>query len=471
MRNSVIRIQLLVATIVALSWGCAKGVFGDGKAPLEPRGPASSAATSRGALTEPASTDESGTIFLQTWLTSSRDNQDGWLATMRKRVGALTRSPGFISMSVHRADDGKRIVVSARWRSEPEFLAAVSSPEAKAGHDELAKWGTTDGGALYKVANVYGPARVGETDASSTASESALFLEAQRRWASRGFATRLIRVNGVSLHVAEGGQGDPVFLLHGYPQSGEVWRSVAPELARTHRVIIPDLRGMGLSEAAKKGYDLSNVAEDIHQIASSMRIAKVKVVGHDWGAAVGAVYALRYRDEVSKLAFLESALAGAGFEKLWSFSKPNDAFTFIPFLLMGAGDHSGDTTGELMAGRESIYLHHLWSTFTGDKEAAPFAAWAPYVAAMARPGIAVSSSSYYREAYESAEQVQGLIGRKLEIPVLAIAGERGIGEHHEALVRAFALNVRNLVVPGAGHFLAEERPTEIGAALQAFLAE
>jgi pimeloyl-ACP methyl ester carboxylesterase len=194
--------------------------------------------------------------------------------------------------------------------------------------------------------------------------------------------------------IAEAGCGDPVILLHGYPQSGEVWRFVAPELAKTHRVIIPDLRGMGLSDAAKDGYDLNNVAEDIHQLVLSMGISKVKVVGHDWGAAVGAVYALRYRDEVSRLGFLESALAGAGFEDLWNFSKPNGVFAFIPFLLMGEADAKEDTTAALLQGRESIFLHHLWETFTGDKEAAPFAGWSPYVAAMSRPGIAISSSSY-----------------------------------------------------------------------------
>jgi alpha/beta hydrolase fold len=122
-----------------------------------------------------------------------------------------------------------------------------------------------------------------------TSSTNDLAAETHRRWAERGFKNRFVAVNGVSLHLAEGGHGDPVFLLHGYPQSGEVWRYIAPELARTHRVIIPDLRGMGLSEAAKSGYDLENVAEDIHQIAHAMGLVKVDVVGHDWGAAVGAV--------------------------------------------------------------------------------------------------------------------------------------------------------------------------------------
>jgi alpha-beta hydrolase superfamily lysophospholipase len=156
---------------------------------------------------------------------------------------------------------------------------------------------------------------------SSALPDARLLTETQDRWATRGFKTHMVWVHGVTLHVAEAGHGDAVLLLHGYPQSGEVWRFVAPELAKTHHIIIPDLRGMGLSEAAADGYDLGNVAEDIHQLVLSMGISKVKVVGHDWGAAVGAVYAMRYQNEVTRLAFLESALAGAGFEDLWNFQQ------------------------------------------------------------------------------------------------------------------------------------------------------
>jgi pimeloyl-ACP methyl ester carboxylesterase len=125
----------------------------------------------------------------------------------------------------------------------------------------------------------------------------------------------------------------------------------------------------------------------------------------------------------------------------------------------------------LIDGREAVYLRHLWDSFTGDKVAAPFSTWEPYVAAMTRTGVPSSGASYYRALYESAAQVRTLIERKLDIPVLAIAGEKGVGKNHETLVRAFATNVRNLIVPGAGHFLAEERPQQTLDALRAFLAE
>lgn len=234
-------------------------------------------------------------------------------------------------------------------------------------------------------------------------------------------------------------------------------------------MVIPDLRGMGLSEASKGGYDLSNIAEDLHQLVLSLNLSKIKVVGHDWGGAAGAVYAMRYRNEVTHLAFLESALAGAGFETLWNFSQPNGVFTFIPFVLMGESDSETDTTAKLLKGRESVFLRHLWATFTADKTAAPFEGWSAYVEAMARPGIAASSSSYYRSAYKSADQVRELVKEKLAIPVLAIAGKEGIGANHEALVRAFSSNlVDNILIAGAGHFVAEERPLELTAALRRF---
>jgi pimeloyl-ACP methyl ester carboxylesterase len=307
-------------------------------------------------------------------------------------------------------------------------------------------------------------------NAESALPSQALFDGVASRWMSRGFTTRTVRANGVDLHIAEAGHGDLIILLHGYPQSGEIWRFVAPELANNHHVVIPDLRGMGLSEAAPDGYDLSTVAEDIHQVTLSMGYSRVKVVGHDWGASVGTVYALRYRDEVTKLGFLESALPGGGFEDLWTFAKPNPGFTFIPFLLMGGSDASDDTTVGLIKGREEVFLRHLWSDFTGDKQAAPFENWKPYIEAMQRPGVARAGASYYRSTYRSADEVRALDVSKLDIPVMSIAGEKGIGARQQAFVAAFAVSVSaNTIIPGAGHFIAEERPVEVTAALRKFL--
>jgi pimeloyl-ACP methyl ester carboxylesterase len=312
----------------------------------------------------------------------------------------------------------------------------------------------------------------GQLKASPAASDTDLRSQASARWRRDGFSTRMVVVNRTQLFVAEGGSGPTVVLLHGYPQSGEIWHKVAIKLALHYHVIIPDLPGMGLSAIPSSGYDLASVAEDIHQLVATTGQSQVAVIGHDWGGSVGAAYALRYRDEINRLAFLESALPGAGFEKLWTFTKPNPGFTFIPFLLMGDSEGSEDTTVAMMNGRESAFLHHLWAGFTGDKEAAPFAGWAPYVAAMQRPGLIASSSSYYRAAYTSAGQVSALVtSAPLGIPVLGIGGEKAIGSKLEPLVKAFSSNVvRVVVIQGAGHFLAEERSDAVASELIAFLA-
>lgn len=286
------------------------------------------------------------------------------------------------------------------------------------------------------------------------------------RWSALGFSTRTVTVNGIDFHVAEGGSGEPLILLHGYPQTGETWRSVAPRLARSgRRVVIPDLRGMGLSGIAPDGYELLQLSDDVHQIVCQLGITEVDVVGHDWGGAVAAVYALSHRAEVRRLVFIESALGGAGFEDVWSFTKPNPAMTFIPLLL------SGELTEQLIAGREEVYLRHLWDTFTANKDRVPFDSWAPYLAALKRPGLIRSGADYYRAVYAGADGVRRLIAAgKLTIPVLSVAGSASFGAGQRALVDAFAENVSaDVVIDDAGHFVAEEQPEALLAELDDFL--
>jgi pimeloyl-ACP methyl ester carboxylesterase/heme-degrading monooxygenase HmoA len=323
--------------------------------------------------------------FVNIWAVEDRDKQQKLLSAMKEDVAEIISKPGSVGMAFHASTDGMRVAVYAQWGSLEAFNQGIANdPAAQANRAKLAQLGEPNANN-YSVDSVNLLLAARRTEASRPSfAEEELRSRCRQRWAGRRFATRTVKVNGVNLHIAEAGQGDPVLMLHGYPQSGEVWRFVAPELANRHRVLIPDLRGMGLSEAAVDGYDLSNLAEDMHQLVLSLGLPSIKVVAHDWGAAVGAVYAMRYRNEVTHLAFIESALAGAGFETLWNFSRPNGVFAFIPFLLMGESDAELDTTAALLSGRETIFLRHLWATFTADKAAAPFENWSPYIEAMAR---------------------------------------------------------------------------------------
>jgi pimeloyl-ACP methyl ester carboxylesterase len=164
--------------------------------------------------------------------------------------------------------------------------------------------------------------------------------------------------------------------------------------------------------------------------------------------------------DVRKFAFIESAVGGAGFESIWSFNKPNPAMTFIPFLL------SDPLAESLIVGREEIFLHHLWNTFTHNKVRVPFEAWKPCVEAMKRPGLIRSSASYYRAVYAAADRIRELIDTgKLTIPVLSISGEASFGEAQKPFVEAFAGNImKHVVVPNSGHFVAEAQPEALAVA-------
>jgi len=394
-----------------------------------------------------------GVTFVQIWEVGSAEKQDAWLEMMRERVGALTDKPGFGYMAAHTSQDGKRVAVYANWRDQASLEAGVNTEEAKAGHQALRKHGTPDG-AVYRVSDVYLPDRT-----------KLLREEASKRWSTVRFETKVIALSKHDLFVATAGSGEPLLLLHGYPQSGEIWRFVAPELAKSWQVIIPDLPGMGLSSGSNGGFDLPSVSEEIHRLLGALGLSGVNVVGHDWGGAVGAVYALRHRSNVRRFAFIESAVGGAGFEQLWVFNKPNPAMTFIPFLL------TESLAETLLVGKEEVFLRHLWNTFTHNKSRVPFESWQPYLDSMKRPGLVHSSAGYYRAVYGAADSIQKMVAAgRLDIPVLSVSGDASFGPDQRTFVEAFANNiVKHVTIVNAGHFVAEEQPDALIAELRSFL--
>jgi pimeloyl-ACP methyl ester carboxylesterase len=382
---------------------------------------------------------------------------------MRSDTNVFLTKPGFRSLTVWAGEESNhRVLAEGRWASKHDFAAAVTNnPEAIAARTRMEKLGRSDPGLFSERFRLESAAR---PNAIHLTSSEVLLGTVDRRWGALGFKSTVINVNGVDLHVVSGGSGSPIVLLHGYPQSGEIWRFVAPELAKTHQVIIPDLRGMGLSGITNHGYDLPNLADDMHQLVAKFGQRQVALAGHDWGGAVGASWALHHRADITKFAFIESALGGAGFEKIWVFDRPNPAMTFIPFLLAEPLSES------LIVGREEVFLQHLWKTFTHNKDHVPFESWQPYVDAMKRPGLIRSSASFYRSVYGVVDHMRDLIAAgKLTIPVLSISGQFSFGTAQRGFVEAFASQiVGEVVVEISGHFVAEEQPERLTAELRNF---
>ena len=398
--------------------------------------------------------------FFNMWQAASREDQEALIAEMRIEAPTLAVKDGFVSISVWKSEkEDYRVLVEGRWVSQAHYDAAVKdNAQALESRTRLERFAKPTPGLFTEWFRLEGKLNDGLR-------LDALLKDAGNRWKALGFETSRVRIGKISIHVARAGKGRPLMLLHGYPQSGEAWRQVASQLAQERMVVIPDLPGMGLSDVKQGGYDLPSVSEDIHLLASTLGLKEVDVVAHDWGAAVAAVYALRYRQEVKKLVFIESALGGAGFESVWIFSQPNPAMTFIPFLL------AENLSEALVAGREEILLRHLWQTFTYNKAALPFEGWRPYVEAMKRPEVFHASAGYYRAVYSAGDSVRGLIASgKLTIPVLSISGEASFGAAQRSFVEAFAEKIaRHVIIPKAGHFVPEEQPEALFEELKPFL--
>lgn len=400
-----------------------------------------------------------GKTFFNVWQAVSQEKQEALIEEMRAEAPALAVKDGFISLTAWKGEGTDyRVLVEGRWASETHFEAAVTgNAQALAARARLETFAKPAPGLFAECFRF-------TNEGSQARSLESLLRDTGARWRAVGFETKQVRAGQINIHVASAGKGRPLILLHGYPQSGEIWRRVAPELAKEWHVVIPDLPGMGLSDIKQSGYDLPSIAEDIHAAVVALGIGDACLVGHDWGGAVAAVYALRYRREVQGLTFIESALGGAGFENVWVFNAPNPAMTFIPFLL------AEGLSEALVAGREEVWLRHLWHTFTRNQAEVPFSDWRPYLDAIKRPGLFRSGGEYYRSIYGAAEDIQKLIAAgKLTIPVLSVSGASSLGAAQLAFVEAFAANItRHVVIPGAGHFVPEEQPQALLSELKSF---
>ena len=120
-----------------------------------------------------------------------------------------------------------------------------------------------------------------------------------------GVTHRFVQAGDVRLHVAEAGEGPPLLLLHGWPQHGWCWRFLIPRLAAHYRVLVPDLRGMGFSEAPAGRYAKATLAADIIALIDAEGLERVRVISHDWGAYVSFLMALEHPERIERLVALD----------------------------------------------------------------------------------------------------------------------------------------------------------------------
>jgi pimeloyl-ACP methyl ester carboxylesterase len=273
------------------------------------------------------------------------------------------------------------------------------------------------------------------------------------------FRTEAIQTEGATLHVRVGGSGPAVVLLHGFGDTGDMWAPLAAALARDHRVVVPDLRGMGLSSKAEGGYDKKTQAGDVRAVLQKLGIDQADVVGHDIGTMVAYAYAARYPDKTTALVVMDAPVPGVA---------PWEQIVRLP--LLWHFDFGGKDALRLVQGRERIYLDRFWNDFAGDPRKIDEGTRAHYARLYARPGAMRAAFAQFQAIRQDAQDNAELVQTRLAMPVLAIGGEKSFGANQAVVMRNAATNVTELVVPGAGHWLMEEDPATTIKAVQSFLA-
>ena len=273
------------------------------------------------------------------------------------------------------------------------------------------------------------------------------------------FRTQDIAVNGTTIHVRVGGGGPAVVLLHGYGETGDMWTPLAADLMRDHLVIVPDLRGLGLSAKPAGGYDKKTQAEDVAGVLDALKVRKADLVTHDIGNMVGFAFAAGHRDRVGRFVLMDAPIPGVG---PWEEILKNPLLWHFRF--------GGPDMERLVAGRERIYLDRFWNEFSAKPERFTEASRQHYAALYAMPGAMHAGFAQFAAFDQDAIDDRALLaGGKLTMPVLAIGGEKSFSTTMAAVMRSAASDVEGAVIPDAGHWLMEEQPQATVAVVRAFL--
>jgi pimeloyl-ACP methyl ester carboxylesterase len=272
-----------------------------------------------------------------------------------------------------------------------------------------------------------------------------------------GFAAKDVAVGGATMHAAVGGAGPAVVLLHGFPETSYTWRGVMAALAKTHRVIVPDLLGVGCSSLAPR-YDADSMARALHEVVEAEGVARVAVVGHDTGGWVAYSYARQYRDQVTHLILSGAAIPGFGLEELLDFRTHGAGLAHLAFF------QQPEVPEMLIAGRERMYFGEFITSDAMDQSGVIDV----YARSYARPGRLTAALGQYRAIYDDATNNRRGAGGLLDMPTTALSGPGGVALSADAL-RRVARNVTETAIDGAGHYVQEDKPSEVAAALARFV--
>ncbi len=271
------------------------------------------------------------------------------------------------------------------------------------------------------------------------------------------FSHHMASVNGIQMHYVIGGKGDPIVLLHGWPQTWYAWRHIMPALAKNYTVIVPDLRGLGDSSKPFTGYDGKTTAEDIYQLVSQLGFKQIFLIGHDIGAQTAYSYAAFYPNNVSKLVIMELTFPG--------YMPPSPGGTGLWWISF---HQTPDIPEILVQGKEREYLTWFYRGLAYNPSAITQADIDEFVSHYSAPGGMRAGFEYYKAFPQNAkDNIELAATVNLTIPVLVLSGDiypvlggdiPGSMTLNSIQSLALAANVQGVIVPYSGHWIPEERP-------------
>jgi pimeloyl-ACP methyl ester carboxylesterase len=263
------------------------------------------------------------------------------------------------------------------------------------------------------------------------------------------FHSQMLQTNGTQLFVRVGGQGPAVVLLHGFGDTGDMWAPLAANLVKDHTVIVPDLRGMGLSAHPDSGYTKKNQALDIAGVMDALQVKDAALVTHDIGNMVGYALAAQFPHRITRWVAIDAPLPGIGnWEKI------------LRSPLLWHFNFRGPDVERLVAGRERIYLDRFYNELSADPSLIDTATRDHYAALYARPHAMHDAFEQFGAFSQDAIDNQALLAErgKLTMPVLAVGAEKSFGPAMAVELHFVADDVSGAIVPHSGHWTMEENP-------------
>jgi pimeloyl-ACP methyl ester carboxylesterase len=284
------------------------------------------------------------------------------------------------------------------------------------------------------------------------------------------FTSHYIDTGDVRIHAVTGGQGSPLLLIHGWPQTWFAWRLVMPDLAEHHQVVAVDQRGIGLSDKPADGYDTGTLAADMVAAMDALGHDRFAVYGTDVGMPIAYALAADHRDRVDRLAVSEAFLPGIAAGTALAPLLLRDPLFNARLWHLAFNQLPAEVNEALVRGREDVYFGAELDSSAGTNKLPPEVV--DYYVHMLRADRDAlrGSFGFYRALWTSADQNVERQKVKLTVPVLAMGGAESAKDGIGAVMAAVADNVRAVTIDGAAHWVAEQAPAQIVTTLETFLA-